>query len=180
MLKQIKQSERLSLTYSVPGLQRLARHCAKNLGFPQFKASRNFIARFAKRHNYKWSTITTDRQQSIESFLQCWNVWIHSFRKYIGTLGLVTPYGYITSRNIWNIDEFGIEPISSSTKLKRMVGKGANMINGKELMCVPSTSKRAATITGIVPKSGFDPQGSFVIYILFIIMYIFIFAIDVQ
>ena len=70
------------------------------------------------------------------------------------------------SRNIWNIDEFGIEPISSHTKLKHMVGKGANMINGKQLICVPSTSKRAATVTGIVPKSGFDPQG--LIYICII------------
>ena len=163
MLKHLKleQGEGTSISRTVPALKRLAVYCANNLGIKDFKASRNFVNRFAKRHEYKWAKVTTDRQQSIESFLQCWNVWIHSFRKYIGCLGLVTKYGYITSRNIWNIDEFGLEPIAP--KLKRLVGKGANMINGKELICVPSTSKRAATVTGIIPKSGFEPQG---IYIL--------------
>ena len=141
---------------TIPYLRRVALLCAKKLGNKDFKASRNFLNRFAKRHRYKWSYTTTDRQQSIESFLQCWNVWIHSFRTFIGTLGFVTPDKYISSINVWNCDEFGLEPLGQ--RLKHMVTKSANMINSQQLLSSRAGDKRCCTVTGIVPKSGFNPN----------------------
>jgi len=150
-----RAAARIGLRQTKPDLMRLARFAAKELGISkaEFKCSRNFIQRFAKRHQQIWRYKTTNRQQSIESFLQCWIHWIKPFRIFVLSIGLVTPFGYIRSPNIWNCDEWALEP--DGEKLKHMVPINAKMVNAPELCMTPAIGKRIATITGIVPKCGF-------------------------
>ena len=151
----LRAASRIGLRQTKPDLMRLAMFAAKECGISkdQFKGSRNFIQRFAKRHGQIFRKKTTNRQQSIESFLQCWIVWIKPFRVFTASLGLVTPHGFIRSQNIWNCDEWALEP--DGEKLKHMVPQDTNMVNAPELCMTPAIGKRIATITGIVPKCGF-------------------------
>ena len=80
--------------------------------------------------------------------------WIKPFRKWVKTLGVCTPLGYIRSANVWNIDEWGLQP--DGQLLKHMVPEDANMINVQQLSMVPAVGKRMATVCGIIPKSGFS------------------------
>lgn len=151
----IRKARLYSLTNTKAQLRLLALQVAKELGIgpDKFKASRNFIDRFAKRFHHKFRKTTTTRVQPFYSFLYCWIEWIKPFREWVKTLGICTPIGYIRSANVWNIDEWGFEPDSKT--LKHMVPEDANMINVQQLTMVPAVKKRMATVCGIVPKSGF-------------------------
>ena len=137
---------------SMPALQNLAENIAKQLNIRKFKASRHWVYGFARRHNLRFKKITTDKQQTIHSYLIVWTDWIVCLRKYCINVGLVTPRGFIKSFRLWNCDEFALEP--SAQQLMHLSGEGC-MTNAQQLKLTVSTTKRYCTITGIVPKSGF-------------------------
>jgi len=114
------------------------------------------VRNFAKRKGFKFATATTSKQQTIYSFLHQWQKWIVALRELIQTIGLQTEEGFIKHYNIFNADEFALEP--STYKYKHIVKQAATMVNVQELMCGYSNSKRYCTVTAIVPKSGFSAE----------------------
>ena len=133
-------------------IQDVAERLAKELNIKGFKASRHWVYKFALRNDLKWKKNTTDKQQTVHSYLIVWDQWIGCLRDYCISVGLVTPRGFITSFRLWNADEFGIEP---STHNFKHLTAGGSMVNSQQLKMTLSVSKRCCTVTGIVPKSGF-------------------------
>lgn len=151
--KRIRARAKFGLYRTIPAIQSLARDVAAELGYTDFKASRNWMKRFLRRCQLKAHKATTFKQQTVYSFLACWHSWIVSVRNLAKTIGIVQN-GYINSHHVWNADEFALEG-AVDKKLLHITNLNSTMVNTQQLLMGQSPYKRFCTVTAIVPKSGF-------------------------
>ena len=153
LLSKILSRDKYGLYRTMPSIQQLALRIAKQLKIKGFSSSRHWVYNFTARNNLKWKRRSTHKQQTVHSYLIVWDQWIDCLRNYSISLGIVTPRGYIRSFKLWNADEFGLEPLSHD--YKHLTGPGT-MVNSQQLRMTLNVTKRYCTVTGLVPKSGFQ------------------------
>ena len=122
-----------------------------------FKCSYGYITNLMERNGLKTKKRTTNRQQTITTYLNLWPGWIRGIRDFAIELNIVDEESKRMKPNHnFNIDEFGISGATKVSKGHHIVPGDAQMINVTGLMTTRAPDYRMATIAGLMPSGGFN------------------------